>query len=146
MRITGGSASSGGGLANLAGTVTLTRSLVDANTATIGSADAGGLLNFNGGTMTVRDTTLTGNTASNGGGAYHSRGDAGVNTATFERVTLAGNAAVIGGSGGVSHAPADTLRMRATIVAANTSGMGARIASARSAARARTSRTAPAAG
>ena len=125
VRITGGSASSGGGLANLAGTVTLTRSLVDANTATIGGGDAGGLLNFNGGTMTVRDTTLTGNTAANGGGAYHSWGDVGVNTATFERVTVAGNTAVLGGSGGVSHAPADTLRMRATIVAANTNGMGA---------------------
>ena len=125
VRITGGSASSGGGLANLAGTVTLTRSLVDANTATIGGADAGGLLNFNGGTMTVRDTTLTGNSASNGGGAYHSWGDVGVNTATFERVTVAGNTAVLGGSGGVSHAPADTLRMRATIVAANTNGLGA---------------------
>ena len=112
VRITGGIASSGGGLANLAGTVTLTRSLVDANTATIGGGDAGGLLNFNGGTMTVRDTTLTGNTASNGGGAYHSWGDVGVNTATFERVTIAGNRATGGGSGGVSHAPADTLRLR----------------------------------
>ena len=112
VRITGGIASSGGGLANLAGTVTLTRSLVDANAATIGGADAGGLLNFNGGTMTVRDTTLTGNTAANGGGAYHSWGDVGVNTATFERVTIAGNRATGGGSGGVSHAPADTLRLR----------------------------------
>ncbi|MDA0171763.1 hypothetical protein OJ998_21865 [Solirubrobacter taibaiensis] len=111
VRVTGGTATSGGGVANIAGTLTINRSLIDNNT---GGGDAGGLLSFNGGTVVVRNTTITGNFANTGGG-FFSWGDPGfaTNHTTFEHVTIAGN------SSGVNYATGDVLRMGNSIVVAN---------------------------
>ena len=76
VRVTGGIATSGGGVANTGGTLTINRSLIDNNT---GGGDSGGLLNFDGGTVIVRNTTITGNSANQGGG-FFSWGDPGATT------------------------------------------------------------------
>ena len=109
VRVTNGNATSGGGVANIAGTLAINRSLIDNNT---GGGDAGGLLNFNGGTVVVRNTTITGNFANTGGG-FFSWGDFGTNNSLFEHVTIAGN------SSGVNFATGDVLQMRNSIVVAN---------------------------
>jgi hypothetical protein len=122
VRITNGHASSGGGLANTGGTLTVTRSLIDGNAADIGGADAGGILNFGSGTLTVRDSTIAANHAVLAG-AFLSWGSAETpNSTTFEHVTVAGNTAGSRGIGGLGHDARDTLRLRASIVAGNTFG------------------------
>jgi hypothetical protein len=120
VRITNGRASSGGGLANTGGTLTVTRSLIDHNAADIGGADAGGILNFGSGTLTVRDSTIAANSASLAGAFLSWGAGATPNSTTFEHVTVAGNTASGRGIGGLGHDAADTLRLRASIVAGNT--------------------------
>jgi hypothetical protein len=69
-RVTGGSASLGGGIANL-GTATIANSLVDGNQA---SSAGGGI--FNTGTLQLVNSTVTGNRIIDGFGAgIHSEGD-----------------------------------------------------------------------
>ncbi len=60
LTITGGSAATGGGLENLAGTATLTNCTVSGNTASTESG--GGLYNFSG-TLTLTNCTVSGNYA-----------------------------------------------------------------------------------
>ena len=125
VRITGGRASSGGGLANLAGTVTLTRSLVDANTATDRRRrrrrplelqrrhdDRARLHAHRQQRQRRRRLPLVGRRRRQHGHVRtrHGRGQHGASSA---------------GAAASRTLPADTLRMRATIVAANTNGMGA---------------------
>ena len=122
--ISGGIASSGGGIANTGGTLTVDRSLIDGNAASIGGSDSGGLLNFGGGTMTVRNSTIANNTAALAG-AYLSWGaGATPNSGVFEHVTIAGNTA--NSIGGVHFAGGDALSFRASIIADNTSNNAAR--------------------
>ena len=117
VRVTGGSASSGGGVANTGGTLVVERSLIDNNAANIGGADSGGLLNFGGGRVTVRNTTIAFNQALPGkSGGYLSWGGPG-NTALFEFVTLAYNT-----GGGLNYSSGDTLQLRGSIVANNIGG------------------------
>ena len=117
VRVTGGSASSGGGVANTGGTLVVERSLIDHNAANIGGSDSGGLLNFAGGRVTVRNTTIAFNQALPGkSGGYLSWGGPG-NTALFEFVTLAHNT-----GGGLNYATGDTLQLRGSIVANNIGG------------------------
>ena len=112
-RVRGGYASSGGGVANVAGTLTVNRSLIVANN---GGSDAGGILNFNGGTVVVRNTTITGNHA-NQGGAFLSWGP-NPNATQFEFTTIAGNTADF--TGGAGYETDDALSVRGSLFAANT--------------------------
>ncbi|WP_147447735.1 Ig-like domain-containing protein [Solirubrobacter pauli] len=122
VRVTGGSASSGGGIANVGGTMAIDRSLIHGNTANIGGSDSGGIVNQGGGNLVVRNTTIAFNHANAGGGAYASWGgsQARPNTALFEFVTIARNTAG-NGNGGVAFdsGAGDSLRVRGSIIAAN---------------------------
>jgi hypothetical protein len=127
VRVTGGNASSGGGIANLGGRLTVERSLIDGND---GGQDAGGLLNFGGGDVVVRNTTIAFNRAAQGGG-YLSWGgtEARRNAGLLEHVTIARNSADFTGAAGfeVSQVPNgvnDTLRVRASVFAANSTTSG----------------------
>jgi hypothetical protein len=116
VRVTGGNATSGGGIANTGGTLTIDRSLIDDNN---GGEDAGGLLSFGGGTVHVRNTTIAYNTAAKGGG-YYSWSDSGhpnANNALLEQVTIAWN-----GTGGVGWTGNDILRVKASVIASNAGG------------------------
>src|SRR4051794_9770208 len=119
VRVTGGVASSGGGIANTSGTLTIDHSLIDHNSASIGGADSGGILNFGGGTLTIRNSTIAKNNASLAGAYLSWGGDSTANTATFDHVTVVANTANGRGLGGLGHAPSDTLRVTASIVAGN---------------------------
>jgi hypothetical protein len=63
VRVSDGHGSSGGGIANTGGTMTIDRSLIDDNAADMGGSDGGGVLNFGGGTLTVRNSTIAANRA-----------------------------------------------------------------------------------
>ena len=108
VRVTGGSAGEGGGIANVNGTMVIQSSLIDGNdlTGNDGNGDGAGILNAaNGGqtsTLTVRDSTVVGNTSTSPGAGISADGDAISNSSTvttLERVTVAGNRA-LGGQGG----------------------------------------------
>lgn len=118
VRVTRGRGSSGGGVANTGGVLTITRSLIDDNVADLGGGDAGGLLNHGGGTVTVSDTTIAHNTA-NKDAAFLSWG--GPNTTTFVRVTVVGNIAGAE-TGGIGHSAGDTVVVRGSIIADNLRG------------------------
>ena len=126
MRITNGHASSGGGIANTGGTLTIERSLIDRNAADIGGADGGGLLNFGGGTLVVRNSTIAGNTAvqagalNTWGGPRHEH--------RLQHVTVIGNHGDVHGGAQSQRAGGDILRLRNSIVAGNTAGSGGRTA------------------
>jgi CSLREA domain-containing protein len=112
LTITGGVAAYGGGITN-DGNLTLSGSMLSANSATIsgGGIRNGGTLNvsiciladnsapangggiFNSGSLTISSSTLSGNIASQGGGLMNS----GLGTLTVNDSTLAGNRAAYGG-------------------------------------------------
>ena len=122
VRVTGGAASSGGGVANVAGTMRIQHSLIDRNRAPIRWGSAGGIQNYGSrsvaGILTVRDSTVAFNTATVVGG-IHSWGNA-QNVTMLERVTVAYN---VGGfdAGGIAPAsPGEAFRVRGSIIAHNT--------------------------
>ena len=119
VRVTNGQAGTGAGIANRSGTMTITNSLIDGNTAT---ATGGGIANGDGtmlgaASLTVRNATVTGNTAAQGGGIA-SLGDL-TNALALQNVTVAANHTSGGGAGGISVA-AGTFSMGSSIVAGNT--------------------------
>ncbi|MBI3422190.1 MAG: putative Ig domain-containing protein [Acidobacteria bacterium] len=108
----------GGGIANFStGAVTVTYSTLSGNSAT---SVGGGIYNANLGTITVVNSTLTGNTSTvnggQGGGLYNGNGLGG--TVTLTNCTVAGNTA--NRAGGIYNQGADLVRLRNTLVAANT--------------------------
>ncbi|MDA0181840.1 Ig-like domain repeat protein [Solirubrobacter phytolaccae] len=104
IHVYGGSALSGGGIANRNGTMTINRSLIERNSATQGGGDGGGIINFGGdggsaASLTIRNSTIASNTARLAGGliSYGSP----QNTVTTEGVTIAQNHAGDRGTGAV---------------------------------------------
>jgi hypothetical protein len=128
VRVTGGEASSGGGLrvtwGSLGGALTLTRSLVDGNTATGTSpGEGGGGITLDAGTgpasLTVIDSTIANNTAVRGGGIFATNST----PLTLRGATIAYNQAVqTGNAGGIQGNSSVTAL--GSIIAGNT-GVGA---------------------
>jgi hypothetical protein len=85
-------ATGGGGIYN-AGTLTVNRSTLRDNVATISSG--GAIANVGAGTVAVRDSTFSGNSALNYGGAIYQQNGG---PTTLENVTLSGNTAAWGGA------------------------------------------------
>jgi hypothetical protein len=127
VRVTGGSASSGGGVGNVMGTMTIQHSLIDRNQALSGGGDSGGVLNLGTsttpGVLAVRDSTVAFNTAQLGGGIFSWSADfqPTSNVTTLERVTVAYNTGGTRGVGGIGASyESETFRVRGSIVAHNT--------------------------
>jgi fibronectin-binding autotransporter adhesin len=87
LTITGGEATSGGGLYNSSSNLSLTNVTVSGNSAAVG----GGL--FNSGTATLTDVTVSGNSAMYGGGLFSN------SPSTLTDVTVSGNSASENGGG-----------------------------------------------
>ena len=94
VRVTSGSALSGGGVANRNGSLVIAFSLIDHNQALTGGGDGGGIINFGGdggapAQLTVIDSTIASNTARLVGGIiqYGNPGD----STTLRDVTMAFN-------------------------------------------------------
>jgi parallel beta-helix repeat protein len=94
LKITGGSAASGGGLSDLFGSVSLTNCTISGNSA---SNKGGGLYvgaSFPRGSLSLTNCTVHGNSAANGGGLYDVYGPT-----TLTNCTVSGNSAGAGGGG-----------------------------------------------
>jgi len=122
LSIVNGSASfgtSGGGIALIAGSLTLDHSLVSGNSAgTPLFGGAGGGIYVDGtGTLTVTNTTITKNSAELGGGIYLNAG-----TVVATNVTITNNAAHTGGGARSNGPSGTTFTLRNSIVALNNAG------------------------
>jgi hypothetical protein len=129
VRVTGGLASSGGGIANDNGAMLIHNSLIDHNVAgqPFDGNDGGGIVNFGGdsqasASMTIRDSTIAFNTARLAGGiaSYGSTGD----SMTLEGVTIARNTGGDRGIGGISVAEG-SFQARGSMFASNQDDLGA---------------------
>jgi CSLREA domain-containing protein len=123
LKITKGSALTGGGIYNNPGaTLTITNSTLSGNTATTTGA-GGGIYNL--GLLTITNSTLSGNSAAlDGGGIYNDS-----NTLTITNSTFSGNSAAQdgGGSGGGIYSFGGTLTITNSTFSGNsavTSGGG----------------------
>jgi hypothetical protein len=124
VRVTGGRAYSGGGIANRNGVMLITNSLIDHNAAPDGGGDGGGILNFGGdggasAHLTIRNSTIAFNSARLAGGliSYDNPQD----EVTVDRVTVAYNSGGDRGTGGLA-LTTGTISVGGTIVAANPGG------------------------
>ncbi len=90
LKISGGNASSGGGLYNQAGILSLSDCTVSGNAATVG----GGLYNSQGCTTSMTSCTLSGNSARDSAGGVFNQG-----TATLSDCTLSSNKTGMAGGG-----------------------------------------------
>ncbi|MDA0138971.1 choice-of-anchor Q domain-containing protein [Solirubrobacter deserti] len=104
VHVSGGSALSGGGIANRNGTMTIQHSSIEGNRASQGGGDGGGIINFGGdggapAHLLVRESTIAFNTARLAGGliSYPNPAD----SVTLEGVTIARNQGGDRGTGGV---------------------------------------------
>jgi hypothetical protein len=88
LTITGGSAGTGGGVANYGGELSLTNVTISGN-----SANGGGGL-FNAGTATLTNVTVSGNSAATAGGLFNLHG-----MLSLTNVTVSGNSAAYAGGG-----------------------------------------------
>jgi hypothetical protein len=127
---TGGS---GGGIANVGGTLTLTHSLVDANLSFASSGlggTAAGIDNTGAGSaagrLTVDNSTLVNNSADGGAGAIWSRCTRCTSTATITNSTITANdgGTATANAGGIVAASTTTVSVQNSIVASNTVGTG----------------------
>ena len=124
LTITGGSASTGGGLYNQSGTITLTNCTVSGNSATSGGGVfTGGVYNYDYGgtyygTTTLTNCTVSGNSASTGGGLFSS--DYG--TTTLANTNVSGNSASNNGGGLVTVGYDSTTTLTNCTVSGNTAG------------------------
>jgi hypothetical protein len=123
VRVTSGTAASGGGLANRNGTMTITNSLLAYNTANIPGEgnDGGAVLNFGGdggaaANLTIRNSTIAYNSASKVGAVNQWSNNA--DTTTLESVTVAFNSAN-GETGGIN-AGQGSISVRNSLLADNT--------------------------
>jgi hypothetical protein len=121
VRVTGGSAYSGGALGNRNGTMTIANSVLAFNTANQGGSDGGAIVNFGGDGGAAANLTLRNSTI-----AYHTAGNSGAisqwgnndDTTTLESTTVAFNSANIS-TGGIN-AGQGTISVRNSLLAANT--------------------------
>jgi hypothetical protein len=88
--------SSGGGISNDGGTLTVSNSILSGNSASIGSAAGGGVAN-EGGTVILTNSTLSGNSAPSVAGGIDNNGG----TVILTNSTLSGNSAFTGDGGGI---------------------------------------------
>jgi CSLREA domain-containing protein len=124
--ITGGSASSGGGVGNVGGALVIERSTITGNSALTGGGDSGGVQDWGDGThhgvLTILNSTITGNQARLGGGIFVWNDAA--NTVTIVNSTIAGNQGVDRGIGGIGVTNGASVSVSNSIVSGNT-GAGA---------------------
>jgi hypothetical protein len=124
VRSTRGDATSGGGLANVGGTMTVTHSVIDGNESLRGGGDSGGIANIDSGSvLTVRHSTIAGNRARLGAAifAWDNTGSPTPNITTrLEHVTVVGNQAQDRGVGGVGNGVTAGFTVRASVIAGNT--------------------------
>jgi hypothetical protein len=120
VRVTNGSALSGGGVANRNGSMVIAYSLIDHNQALTGGGDGGGIINFGGdggaaALLTVVDSTIASNTARLVGGIiqYGNVGD----STTLQDVTLARNQTGDRGGPGNLSVGTETASLSNTILA-----------------------------
>ena len=105
--------SGGGGLANISGTVAISESSIEGNTAMYGSG--GGLANFSG-TVAISESSIEGNTANyNGGGVYNQA------TVNISASAISTNSAY-GSGGGLYNAYYATANLTESVLASNTAG------------------------
>src|SRR3954466_3905492 len=131
VRVTGGSAIRGGGIALNSSTGLILRSLIDGNKAVVGAAggpsgDGGGIAVYTNPQaarqLQILDSTITGNTAVTGAGLMVR--DNPLNATTLTRSTIAFNTAS-GAGGGIYINEAQTFNASGSIVASNTGTAGA---------------------
>jgi len=128
--ITGGRASSGGGIANMGGDLTVENSTISGNSALDGGGDSGAIQNYEGvtggaATLTVLNSTISGNSARLGGGIFDwtdSPSPPG-NVISITNSTITGNTSGDRGGGGGLHVSGGgaVASLTNTIVAGNTS-------------------------
>ena len=121
VRSTRGDATSGGGLANSGGTMTVTHSLIDANESLRDGADSGGIANIGpNASLTVRHSTIAANRSGVGSGIFAWGG--GTIITRLEHVTVIGNHAQNGRGGGIGNEVGVTAEftVRASVIAGNT--------------------------
>ena len=132
VRVTGGSASAGGGVANLFGTMAIESSLIDSNvTQPTGAGDlldsaGGGIVNFSGplataAALTLRNTTVAFNQANRAGAIINSGSMQ--NSMTLDGVTVVRNTAGAAGTGGIYN-EAGLFAVGSSVVANNTLAAG----------------------
>jgi hypothetical protein len=100
LTIAGGNATSGAGILNDHGTLTITHSTISGNGTA--STSGGGILNDGSTTaasLTILNSTLSGNTASTGGAVSNQGSGGGTATATITNTTISGNTATGVGGG-----------------------------------------------
>jgi hypothetical protein len=121
VRSTSGDASSGGGLANVGGTMTVTHSLIDDNESLRAGADSGGIANIGpNANLTVRHSTIAGNRSGVGSGIF--AWGSGTIITRLEHVTVIGNQAQAGRGGSIGNEVGVTAEftVRASVIAGNT--------------------------
>ena len=128
VRVTNGSALSGGGVANRNGSMVIAFSLIDHNQALTGGGDGGGIINFGGDAgapaqLTVVDSTIASNTARLVGGIiqYGNPGD----STTLRDVTMAFNQTGDRGGPGNLGVGTETASLLNTILADSLGAAGA---------------------
>jgi CSLREA domain-containing protein len=127
--ITGGRATSGGGISNVGGDLTVENSTISGNSAPDGGGDSGAIQNFESlsegtATLTVLNSTISGNSARLGGGIFDWSESAGPpgNVISITNSTISGNTSGDRGGGGGLHVTGDAAAsLTNTIVAGNTS-------------------------
>lgn len=101
VAVSNNSANRGGGIAN-AGTVNLTRSLINSNVALILNGAGGGIMNIDGGSAaTISNSTLTENSAVNGGAIYNEGNLLLVNNTITNNSATNSGSSVVSAEGGV---------------------------------------------
>jgi CSLREA domain-containing protein len=128
IRVTGGRAANGAGIALRGGTAQIASSLIDGNETTTVGGTGGGILaaplgpTSTAATLVLFDSTVTDNQASNGAGIATTTNAA--NTTTLERVTVAYNRSTGSAGGGLF---ADSVQgkftVKSSIVAGNTGNL-----------------------
>jgi CSLREA domain-containing protein len=110
----GNSAYRGGGLANSGGIAAITHSVISNNTGVTFRPSGGGIYNDNGGMVSVSDSTIADNTAFTGAGILNDSGS----TLTAVRISVTGNSAT-GSSAAIVNS--GTLTVAASTISGNTS-------------------------
>jgi len=114
--VTGNSADFGGGINNLDGVLTMINSTVTGNS----TGYFGGGIYMNGGTLTVTGSTFTGNLAADGGGIFQSEGTLNVTNSTFTGNSTDSS----GGAGGAMDNHGGTVTITNSLFTGNSADYG----------------------